>query len=46
MMMETNDLYLSDIRNLDDLQHEMHFLGFERGENYWNDATIPKEKSK
>jgi len=46
MMMETNDLYLSDIRNLDDLQHEMHFLGFERGENYWNDVTIPKEKSK
>jgi hypothetical protein len=43
MMMETNDLYLSDMRNLDDLQHEMQFLGFVRGDHYWSDVTIPKE---
>ena len=46
MMMETNDLYLSDIRNLESLSYAMQHLGFERGKNYWNDVTIPKENSK
>ena len=43
--METNDLYLSDIRNLEDLGMTMQHLGFERGEHYWNNVTIPKEKA-
>tara|TARA_B100001964_G_C13671672_1_gene353596 strand:+ start:169 stop:426 length:258 start_codon:yes stop_codon:yes gene_type:complete len=46
MMTETNDLYLSDMRNLDDLSYAMQCLGFERGENYWSDVTLPKEQKK
>ena len=44
MIMEANDLYLSDIRNLEKLSFDMQCLGFERGEHYWNNVTIPKEK--
>tara|TARA_Y100000034_G_scaffold104728_1_gene131504 strand:- start:43 stop:300 length:258 start_codon:yes stop_codon:yes gene_type:complete len=46
MMTETNDLYLSDMRNLDDLSYAMQYLGFERGKNYWSDVTLPKEQKK
>jgi hypothetical protein len=46
MMTETNDLYLSDMRNLDDLSYAMQCLGFERGKNYWSDVTLPKEQKK
>ena len=46
MMMETNDLYLSDVRNLENLSYTLSHLGFERGKEYWNDVTIPKENSK
>ena len=46
MMMETNDLYLSDVRNLENLSYTLSHLGFERGKEYWNDVTIPKENNK
>ena len=44
MMSETHDLYLSDVRKLDDLSYAMMHLGFERGEHHWSDVTIPEKK--
>ena len=44
MMSETHDLYMSDIRKLDDLSYAMMHLGFERGADYWSDVTIPEKK--
>lgn len=44
MMAECQDLYLSDLRNLEKLGYTMHCLGFERGEHYWSEMTIPKEQ--
>lgn len=46
MICETQDLYLSDLRNLEKLSYTMSHLGFERGEHYWSDVTIPKEQKK
>ena len=43
MVSETHDLYISDIRKLDELSYAMMHLGFERGEHHWTDVTIPKE---
>jgi hypothetical protein len=44
MMCETQDLYLSDMRNLEKLGFTLSHLGFERGEHHWSDVTIPKEQ--
>lgn len=44
MMSETHDLYMSDIRKLDDLSYAMMHLGFERGADYWSEVTIPEKK--
>jgi uncharacterized cysteine cluster protein YcgN (CxxCxxCC family) len=45
MLAEVEDLYLSDISNLNQLKYSMaHSLGFEEGEHYWSDSVIPKEK--
>ena len=44
MMCETQDLYLSDMRNLEKLGYHMSHLGFVRGENHWQDVSIPKEQ--
>jgi len=44
MLSETHDLYISDIRKLDDLSYAMMHLGFERGEHHWTDVTIPEGK--
>ena len=45
MITEIEDLYLSDISNLNKLKFAMaHSLGFEEGKHYWNDSVIPKEK--
>ena len=43
MICETQDLYISDLRNLEKLSYTMSHLGFERGEHHWSDVTIPKE---
>jgi hypothetical protein len=46
MIMETNDLYLSDVRNLENFSFTLkQELGFERGKTYWSDVTIPKEQN-
>ena len=44
MMSETHDLYMSDIRKLDDLSYAMTHLGFKSGADYWSDVTIPEKK--
>ena len=44
MMAETQDLYLSDMRNLEKFGYSLWNLGFERGEHYWSDVSLPKEQ--
>ena len=39
---ECNDLWLSDVRKLEDLRFRLNVLGFVIGKDWYSDATLPK----